>query len=143
MLAKTSGIADRCIFLGRLPRAEAIAMMASGHCFVQPSLYDATSSVVVEALAMGLPVVCLNHFGFRDAVDSSCGIRIATDSLDQVVRDMAAALRSLAQNEDLRYGMAIGAQKASTRLTWKYKSQILKELYRQLLPEIFSADRVN
>ncbi|MGB0063446.1 MAG: glycosyltransferase, partial [Terracidiphilus sp.] len=75
-LARELGIANRCRFLGQIPRKEAIAVMASGHCFVQPSLYDATTSVVVEALAMGLPVVCLDHFGFRDVVDESCGIRI-------------------------------------------------------------------
>src|SRR5262249_49276567 len=75
-LARHCGIEEQCRFLGKLPRANAVLEMSKGHCFVQPSLYDATSSVVVEALAMGLPVVCLDHFGFRDVVDPSCGIRI-------------------------------------------------------------------
>jgi glycosyltransferase involved in cell wall biosynthesis len=132
-LARDCGIADRCRFLGRLPRAEALEVMVRGHCFVQPSLYDATSSVVVEALAMGLPVVCLDHFGFRDVIDDRCGIRIAPRSYRQVVADFAGALQTLAQNEDLRHGMAIGAQKASVNLTWNYKASVLADLYRCML----------
>jgi glycosyltransferase involved in cell wall biosynthesis len=134
-LAQTCGISERCTFTGKLPRAEAVSLMATGHCFVQPSLYDATSSVVVEALAMGLPVVCLDHFGFRDAVDSSCGIRITPGSLAQIVNDFAEAVRKLGRNEELRYELAVGAQKASTRLTWRYKSEALNELYRELIAE--------
>lgn len=132
-LAHACGIADRCTFTGKLPRAEAISLMATGHCFVQPSLYDATSSVVAEALAMGLPVVCLDHFGFRDAVDPSCGIRIRTGSLKQIITDFADSLRTLALNEDLRYQLGVGAQTASARLTWKYKARVLNELYGALL----------
>ncbi len=133
-LASDLGIADRCRFLGRLPRAEAVAVMASGHCFVQPSLYDATSSVVVEALAMGVPVVCLDHFGFRDAVDATCGIRIKPGSLKQITRDFAEALEKLAQDEDLRHTMAIAAHKRSARFTWEYKGRVLGELYDRIVP---------
>jgi glycosyltransferase involved in cell wall biosynthesis len=132
-LADACGIADRCTFTGKLPRAEAISLMATGHCFVQPSLYDATSSVVAEALSMGLPIVCLDHFGFRDAVDSSCGIRIKTDSFQQIVRDFANSLQILALNEDLRYQLGVGAKRASAHLTWKYKARVLNDLYRAVL----------
>ena len=132
-LARALDIADHCRFLGRLPRAEALRVMASGHCLVQPSLYDATSNVLVEALAMGLPVVCLDHFGFRDAIDSSCGIRIPAGTLNQVVNDFANALQRLVEDENLRHALAIGARNASTRLTWRYKANVLSDLYSQVM----------
>ncbi|MGC2614814.1 MAG: glycosyltransferase, partial [Terracidiphilus sp.] len=84
-LAGKLGLAEHCSFLGRVPRAEALSVMATGHCFVQPSLYDATSTVVAEALAHRLPVLCLDHFGFRDAVNSACGVKIPPNQLDQVI----------------------------------------------------------
>lgn len=135
-VAADGGIADRCKFLGNLPRAEALKEMAAGHCFAQSSLYDATSTVVVEALALGLPVVCLDHCGFRDVIEPQYGVRIAPKSLKQIVRDFADAFRSLAENEDERYRMALAAQAASARYTWKAKAVRLNDLYETIFPDL-------
>jgi len=131
-LAGHYGIAGRCSFLGRLPRERAIEIMSTGHCFVQPSLYDATSSVVLEALAAGLPVVCLDHFGFRDVVDASCGVRIKPGGLEQVVRDFAVALRDLALDEEQRYRKALAAGSASVNYTWRSKAKALHDIYQSI-----------
>jgi glycosyltransferase involved in cell wall biosynthesis len=132
-LAGKLGIGERCRFLGSVPRTEALSVMATGHCFVQPSLYDATSTVVVEALAFGLPVICLDHFGFKDAVNADCGVRIPPNRLDQVVTAFAQAIEALWLDEDRRYAMAIAAQKASLRLTWKHKEEVINDLYNRVL----------
>lgn len=108
--------------------------MASGHCFVQPSLYDATSSVLVEALAYGLPVICLDHMGFKDAVNPECGIKITPNSLNQVIREFAAAIETIGLDEDRRLAMAIAAQKTAMRLTWKQKEVFINDLYSNVLP---------
>jgi glycosyltransferase involved in cell wall biosynthesis len=108
--------------------------MATGHCFVQPSLYDATSTVVAEALAYGLPVLCLDHFGFKDAVNAECGIKISPNRLDQVIREFAQVIEALWLDEDRRYQMAIAAQKASQRLSWKHKEGVVNEVYSRILP---------
>jgi glycosyltransferase involved in cell wall biosynthesis len=131
-LAIRLGIRERCSFLGRVSRAEVLSVMASGHCFVQPSLYDATSTVVAEALAHGLPVICLDHFGFRDAVNAECGIKISPNRLDQVIREFAKAIEALWLDEDRRYAMAIAAQKASLRLTWKHKEGVINDVYSRI-----------
>ena len=135
-LAGRLGVGERCTFLGRLSRAEWLRVMATGHCFVQPSLYDATTSVVVEALAYGLPVVCLDHFGMKDAVNAEYGVKITPNRLDQVIRDFAKAIEALWLDEDHRYEMAIAAQKSSQRLTWKHKEGVINEVYSRILPEV-------
>ena len=135
-LAGKLGLGERCMFLGRVSREEALSVMATGHCLVQPSLYDATSNVVAEALAYGLPVICLDHFGFKDAVNAECGVKIPPNTLDQVIRDFAKAIEALWLNEDRRYEMAIAAQKASLLLTWKHKVEVINDVYSQVLPEI-------
>ena len=132
-LAGKLGLAERCGFLGRVPRAEALSVMATGHCFVQPSLYDATSTVVAEALAHGLPVICLDHFGFRDAVDDQSGIKVPPNSLSQVIRDFAKAIEAIGLNEDRRYEMAVAAQKASQRLTRKHKEEVIDNVYSRIM----------
>jgi glycosyltransferase involved in cell wall biosynthesis len=140
-LADKLGIGDRCAFLGRVSRAEVLRVMGTGHCFVQPSLYDATSSVVAEALAHGLPVICLDHFGFKDAVAAECGVKIPPDRLDQVIRDIAKAIEEMGMDEDRRYAMAVAAQKASLRLTWMHKAEIVSDLYEQVLERVPVSNR--
>jgi len=135
-LAHRLGISERCSFLGRLPRSEVLSVMRSGHCFVQPSLYDATSTVIVEALAHGLPVICLDHMGFRDAVNDDCAIKIAPNRIDQVTRDFARAIESIGLDENRRYKMAMASQKASKRLTWNQKEEFVNELYSRIFPEM-------
>jgi glycosyltransferase involved in cell wall biosynthesis len=132
-LAERLGIADRCTFTGRVPRTEVHAMMTDGHCLVQPSLYDATSTVVVEALSYGLPVVCLDHFGFSDAVSADCGIKIPPNNLDQVIHDFAHALLALARDENRRYAMATASQMAALEMTFRNKEAVLEGVYRQAM----------
>ena len=54
--------------MGWLPHQEAIAQYAWADAFVFSSLRDTTGTVVVEALAAGLPVICLDHQGVHDVV---------------------------------------------------------------------------
>jgi glycosyltransferase involved in cell wall biosynthesis len=136
VLAERLGLGERCTFLGRVSRAEVLSVMATGHCFVQPSLYDATSTVVVEALSCGLPVICLDHFGFKDVVNAECGVKIPPNRLDQVIRDFANAIEALWLDEDRRHKMALAAQKASADLTWKHKEQVINEVYSYVLSQM-------
>jgi glycosyltransferase involved in cell wall biosynthesis len=135
-LASNFGLAERCSFLGTISRAEVLSVMESGHCFVQPSLYDATTSVLVEALALGLPVICLDHMGFSDVVNQECGIKIELKTLSQVIREFAEAFEFIERDEDRRFRMAIAAQKTAQQLTWKQKAVFINELYSQVLPAV-------
>ncbi|MDP9234620.1 MAG: glycosyltransferase [Actinomycetota bacterium] len=63
-LARRLGVADRVRFLGRLPRTDARRLMReSADALIFPSLHDEGGFVVAEALAAGLPVVCLDRGG--------------------------------------------------------------------------------
>ena len=62
-LAGRLGIDDRVEFLGWVPRPEVHSLMRRTDVFVFPSLHDEGGYVVAEALAEGLPVVCLARGG--------------------------------------------------------------------------------
>ncbi len=55
--ATTLGIIDRVHFLGHRPRQEALRIMAQADIFVQISLYEGHSIALLEAAALGLPLV--------------------------------------------------------------------------------------
>jgi glycosyltransferase involved in cell wall biosynthesis len=59
-----AGLADRVVFLGQVERAELLRMMRDeADVFLFPSLHEEGGWVVGEALACGLPVVCIDRGG--------------------------------------------------------------------------------
>ena len=62
--ARRLGVESRVRFLGWLPRNEVLRLMAEeADVLLFPSLHDEGPMVVAEALAVGLPVVCLDRGG--------------------------------------------------------------------------------
>ena len=85
-------------------------------------------------MAYGLPVICLDHFGMKDVVNAECGVKIPPDNLDQIIREFAQAIEAIGMDENLRYQMAIAAQRAAQRLTVKRKAEVINEVYDRILP---------
>jgi glycosyltransferase involved in cell wall biosynthesis len=83
--------------------------MKSCHVFAITSLKELTSTVAIEAVSLGLPVVTLNHCGMADLVTDECGIKVDVVSVDQIVRDLSLALLRLMDDETLRRRLSQGA----------------------------------
>lgn len=132
-LSERLGLARQCHFHGRLPREEALSIMASGHLLLITSLRDLTSTVTVEALALGLPIVCLDHCGFADAVDDGCGIKVPVAGPEDAVRGLADAVQRLAHDEPLRLSLCRGALRRAQDYSWEKKAEILNRVYGTVL----------
>jgi glycosyltransferase involved in cell wall biosynthesis len=128
-LALKLGISKRCCWHGRTVREDAIRIIRDSHVFVITSLKDLTSSVLLEALSQGLPIVCLNHCGFADIVDDTCGIKIPIDNVPSIPDLFAKAIVRLWSNEMLRQKMAKSALEKVRRFTWGKKMDVVNELY--------------
>ena len=131
--AKRLGVDTHCQWHGRLPRDQALAVMRGCHVFVITSLKDLTSTVVLEATALGLPIVCLDHCGFGDLVTGGCGIKIPPTSVQQIVAGLANALSTLYNNDELRCELAQGALARSREYSWQSKMSALEEVYSKAL----------
>jgi glycosyltransferase involved in cell wall biosynthesis len=128
-MASRLKIEDHCRWYGWLPRDQSLAVMKQSHVFVITSLKDLTSTVAVEAISLGLPVISLDHCGFADLVTSQCGIKIHPGSAAQIVSELADALRALNADEALRERLAKGAIKRSRAYSWQTKMAALEEIY--------------
>ncbi|MBI1904084.1 MAG: glycosyltransferase family 4 protein [Planctomycetia bacterium] len=112
-LAKRLGLLRRATFLG--PVADPVPYYAAADVYAHPTFYDPCSLVLLEALAMGLPVVTSRFNGAGElmtpgvegfilddpADDAALADRIAELGESDVRRNMAAAARALAEQHTL------------------------------------------
>lgn len=90
------GIADRVKWLGQLTREEVRDCLGRADALVLASHYETFGVVLIEAMAMGLPVIATKCGGPDDFVDTNTGYLVAVGQADQI----SAAMSSLYRDRD-------------------------------------------
>lgn len=87
-----------------------------------PSLHDSSGNVVLEAMAGGLPVVCLDLGGPAQLVNAHCGQVVPVDGLsaDQVIDGIAAALTTLSKSPEITAALRLGAMERAREFSWQH-----------------------
>lgn len=85
----------------------------------------------MEAMAQGLPVICLDLGGPGAILPEHCGLKIGARGRteEQVVADLVDAMRKLAVDAHLRQQLAINALEAAKHQTW---AELVGGAYRQI-----------
>lgn len=119
-LADRLGIAARVNWIPWVTQSELRAVFAAHDLFLFPSLHDSSGNVVLEALANGLPVICLDVGGPAQIVDPDCAKIISTNAqtLGRVEAAIAEAVLALALDCDSRRAMALAAIRRARALSW-------------------------
>jgi glycosyltransferase involved in cell wall biosynthesis len=128
--ARAKGVDDRCDWLGQVSRQTVLEEMQSAHALVITSVYDLTSTVLVEAMANGLPVICPDHCGFTDAITDECGIKVPAVSGHAFVAGLRDAIVRL-DDEGRRYRLAEAAVERSAGYEWDRKGKAVSDIYRE------------
>ncbi len=124
---------DRIKFLGSLPRTQALQVMAECDVFVHPSLHDFSPTVCVEAMAAGMPIVCLDLGGPSIQVTDETGIRVSAKNPTQSVQDLAQAMMELEQDGENRDRMGMAGQaRVCEFYRWETRGAIYRRLYGTL-----------
>lgn len=87
-LAKATGILEQVRFLGSLSRTQVRDAMAAAEVFVLPSHYETFGVVVVEALALGKPVIATRCGGPESIIESGDGVLVPTRDVDALAKAM-------------------------------------------------------
>ena len=119
-------------WVAQLPHQEIAAAYRGHTTFVFPSLHDSGGMVVLESLAAGLPVICLNCGGPGVFVDSSCGIVLdpAHQSEDAVQHSLAAAMIRLATEPLVRDSLSANCAARARHFTWRGAAESLYSTWR-------------
>jgi glycosyltransferase involved in cell wall biosynthesis len=124
------GESGRVFFAGWLPQRSAAAAMAEQHVLVLPSLMECGGAVVLEAMAIGLPVIATAWGGPVDYLDAECGILVPPRSRDQFVAALADAMVELACDPARRQCMGrAGRAKVVREFDWEAKVDRMLQVY--------------
>jgi len=133
-LAERLGIASRLIWTPWSPRSEIFEKMQQSDVFLFPSMRDGGGAVVVEAMANGLPVVCLDLAGPALHVRDEYGIKIPSGRPDMVAAALAAAIGRFWCDPGLRARMGRAArERAATYYEWGRLGERLRGIYEDAL----------
>jgi glycosyltransferase involved in cell wall biosynthesis len=138
--SRALGISDRVTFTGFLQQEECAQQLADSDALVLPSLYECGGAVVLEAMAMGLPVVATRWGGPADYLDDETGILVEPRGEAPFVEALAAALVRLAESWELRRQLGqAGRERVKERFDWERKIDRIIEIYRQAQARSHSA----
>jgi glycosyltransferase involved in cell wall biosynthesis len=116
------------------PRHELLAMMRQCDVFLFPSLRDGGGAVVVEAMAAGRPVICMDLAGPGLHITPECGIKVTARSPREAIELMAQALETLHKDEELRLKMGHGGRlRAEQNYSWAHLGERLLKIYQEAL----------
>lgn len=132
-MCSSMGIGNKVIFTGQIPHDEVLGHLKEADIFLLPSLKDAGTWVLFEAMEAGLPVVCFDHAGPGEIVNESCGIKIQATDPETAILDFAQALETLARDRSLRERFRAGARKRLHDYNWEDKGKAINEIFDEKL----------
>lgn len=119
--------------ISEMPRSEVLGLVEDSDVFLFPSLREGGSWSLMEAMAIGLPIICLDWAGMAITVDDSCAIRLPVTNPEQMPKDMAAAIIKLIENPELRKQMGkAGRNRIRKVFNWDAKGRFMEILLKEL-----------
>lgn len=119
--------AGRVRFHGRVPNDEVVALYQDADVFCAPSLGNESFGIVLlEAMSTGTAIVASNIDGYRDVVTHGReGLLVPPDE----PRDLAAALRRMLREPQLRQQCAETGLQTAQRYSWDHIAGEVADLY--------------
>ncbi|MDB6176985.1 glycosyltransferase family 4 protein [Paracoccus sp. Z330] len=131
-LAEELGIAGEVRFHGFRPQEECASILAQSDALILNSLRECGGAVVLEAMAMGLPVVASAWGGPLDYLNVDSGFLIHPSPREDFDRRLAGALITLADDPQLRERMGQAGQQIVRRdFDWERKVDRMIEIYQE------------
>jgi glycosyltransferase involved in cell wall biosynthesis len=131
-LAEQHGVADRVTFLPRVvDGADKNRLFAAAKAFVLPSYSENFGNAVLEAMALGCPVLVTPDVGAAEIVRESGGGRVVPG--DPIA--FGTALRALLDDPHREEIGARGRRFVTERLTWTAIAERMERAYRDVRNE--------
>ncbi|WP_337173235.1 glycosyltransferase family 4 protein [Paludisphaera sp.] len=128
--AEALGLSRAVTFHGWADPADCSRLLSQCDVFLYPSVLDCGGAVVLEAMALGLPVVALNWGGVGDYIAPGCGVAIEPTPRPRLISDLARAVQELTPERRRDLGEA-ARREIAEKYTWPAKVRQVLDLYAE------------
>lgn len=111
--ARAAGLADRLVDLGILPDSDVVPLLSGASALAMPSFLEGFGLPVLEAQAVGTPVVCSDRGGLPEAAGDAA-LLASPDDPDA----LAAALLRLLTDAELAARLSSRGRERARSFTW-------------------------
>ncbi|MGI8770074.1 MAG: glycosyltransferase family 4 protein [Acidobacteriaceae bacterium] len=130
-LAYELRIGHRVHFHGWLTQQQCAEQLRHATALVLPSVCECGGAVVLEAMALGRPVIATQWGGPVDYITADCGILVPPASREAMIDGLAQAMQRLASDPALVEAMgAAGRCRLVEHFTWERKIDAILDVYR-------------
>jgi glycosyltransferase involved in cell wall biosynthesis len=123
------GLGAKITWHGYTPHNRALEIISRGDCFIFTSLQEASSTVVPEALGLGLPMICHDCCGHGALIDESCGIKVPVRDPAASVAGFAEAINSIARHPERIERLSKGALTRARQFSWDENARRMVSIY--------------
>ncbi len=137
-IARKAGIAGNVIFTGAVGRERLTDLYLAGDLYMMLSKFDTFGMVVLEAMAVGLPVIVSHSVGAKDLIEEGKNGFVITDPSD--ANQVASKIQFLF-DQNKRKSMSAAAYRTASQNTWDIVASKYSDLYEEVLETKNRKDR--
>jgi glycosyltransferase involved in cell wall biosynthesis len=120
---------EHLVFFPEQSHDDAMRLMAASDVFVLPSHTEGFPNVIIEAMAMGKPIIATGVGAIPEMLSGECGVVVPPNN----VESLGKALRQVCSNESLRETIGTRAQlKARTEYAMDQVMELLMSVWREV-----------
>lgn len=128
-----AGLMNRVTLIDEVPRTEVLQLLSSADVYLFPSLHEGGSWALMEAMAIGLPVVCLDCTGMHTITSDDTAVRIMPTGELDLENGIADAIVRFYKEPDYRMGMGEAArERIISKFRWPEKGEFMEALLKEL-----------
>jgi len=128
----------------RLTWTELRTAYAEHDAMLFTSLRDSFGSQLLEAMAMGLPIITLDLHGAHDFVPAGAALKVPVGNPGETVRNLADAIERYALlSLPGRNQMSMHAWNFAKTQSWSARAELCEQLYQEVLSGLAASDRAS
>jgi glycosyltransferase involved in cell wall biosynthesis len=140
-LARRLGVEHMIEWIDRPPYRDSLEYYRWADVFSFTSLRDTSGTGLLESLAMGTPIVGLDHQGSADIMTSDCAIRIGTRSPAVSIHQLSEAIVKLAKDPALLKRLSDGSIERAKAFSWDSRRGAVEDSYERIAAQVISSQR--
>ena len=130
---KSQNLKKHIILLDKVPYAQMQNEYSNASALILPSIRETTGTVVLEAMANGLPVISLDKFGAYIIGDDTTSFFISGKSREGYINSLKSILISCIENPSKTKEKGLNARLKAEKFTYEEKIKTYNSIYESLI----------